>query len=402
MRTPAFSASKTGLAHACGHWIRSDVERPEQGAASWSSVRGTKLHKELELYLMGELEGDPSPAVLAAALWLSRLAADGYGRESTRMVEPAFGWDPTTGASRFLGRGRESYVHSTSTEECGTGDFLVGDDSSVTVVDVKTGEPGARKATQQLRTLAVMAGAHFGVGSVRCISLFVNPDSGEVRPFLDFWMDAFDLEDHADQLRADLVDGREAEPGDHCTDGYCDFRSTCAARAAHLEGQKNERAAVVDRARLPVIASVPALAARKGSLIGPITSADDVAYRLLVRKAFAKWDEDTARECRAWCDANVEGELRVDEGTVYMRKKMPAPSPLKAMRELAIKLGASEDEVKAETERLDAEHERRRAAAFEALAVQHGATPEDLALCVSPNGGGTVWGMQSKKEKKAA
>lgn len=170
--------------------------------------------------------------------WLEVVFEHPFTRELTGYApEVAYGYDVETGQAWCWGRiPPRQYPEHAPTTICGTADYVLADEESVTVVDVKTGrrEVPAPKRNLQLKALAVAAAKFHGVFTARTAILHATADGDAV------WVEhgptwgLGDLLEIAEELRQLHLELQAPRPrmvtGPHCT--LCNAFASCPAQQA--------------------------------------------------------------------------------------------------------------------------------------------------------------------------
>lgn len=327
-----WSASKTDLLFACGYSFRPDVVAGFD-LATEARATGDELHKAIEAVLLGEVPESHVEAVNGVALWLSRYTT---ARQDLR-IELAIAWDAATGAARLLGRGRNAYERALPNERCGTADCMAVIDNVLHVWDWKSGEFGAQKARMQLRTLAVMGAALFGVDEVRTFSVFVDASGQEApRVAVSEELGALELAEHASALREGFDRVVDANPvlGEHCNECFCGQRGSCPERAALVES-------------MSASANLVQLG-RSNPLTAPLQSDADAAALLELLPHVESYIKTRKAEAQDYVDKNCGGEVRLSDTHVY-RKTQSSRKSVRGEEALALakRLGATPQELAA-------------------------------------------------------
>lgn len=317
------TASKSGLLLVCQFPFREDVaipaEEEEAPDAPSPRARGARVHFGIDT-------GEPVPDaeqgyVDAARAWLA------YRAQPDIRKEIAYDWDGETGSE--IGSGRSAYANKRPTAiMAGTVDVVF--DFEDEIIDWKTSERSALKSQAQLRTLAVMSGRR----TVGAVELRADGTYGEhCRETLDDW----DLDDHADKLRAAIarVPNAEPTPGDHCSEEFCPLRGRCPAFTDAVG---------------PVVAElVPAESLVRRKITDPIVSEADAAETITILALLESWVDKKKDEAKAFVRANG-GQIRLDASTVY-REVNSSTSGIRAKEALALaeRLGATPEDIAALT-----------------------------------------------------
>lgn len=241
------TASASARALACGYWLDEAVELPvEPGLVDvpdedlddleLSRREGDRLHAVLEA---DDGTSDDSRA-RAARVYLREHCPRGHEREQ------AYGYDGER--ARYLGVGREVYAAHPACTVTGTADVVADLGNGLWLVsDWKSGEHGARHATEQLRTLGALVLAAFG-GEVAILHAVHLEADQPARVFDHGSIDAMDGAALLHELHT-----REPGPpvaGEHCGNTYCPLRGRCPAFV--------EAAAMLRPATLPLADLLPA------------------------------------------------------------------------------------------------------------------------------------------------
>lgn len=170
--------------------------------------------------------------------WLEVVFEHPFTRELTGYApEVAYGYDVETGQAWCWGRiPPRQYPEHAPTTICGTADYVLADEESVTIIDVKTGrrEVPAPKRNLQLKALAVAAAKFHGVFTARTAILHATADGDAV------WVEhgptwgLGDLLEIAEELRQLHLELQAPRPrmvtGPHCT--LCNAFASCPAQQA--------------------------------------------------------------------------------------------------------------------------------------------------------------------------
>lgn len=328
----SWSASKTDLLFACQYSFRTDVA---DGFDPGSEARdtGDSMHSATEAVLLGEVPASHVEAANGVALWLSQFVTD----RKALHIEEAIAWNAATGTARSLGRGRAAYENALPNERCGTADCMAIVDGVLHCWDWKSGEFGAQKARMQLRTLAVMGAALFGVDTVRTFSVFVDATGNEPpRVVVSEELGPLELAEHASALRDGFDRVKDANPvlGEHCNDCFCGQRGACPERAALVES-------------MSVSANLVQLG-RSNPLTAPLQSDQDAAALLELLPHVESYIKTRKAEAQDYVDKNCGGEVRLNDTHVY-RKTQSSRKGIRGEEafSLAKKLGATPEELAA-------------------------------------------------------
>lgn len=327
-----YTASKTDLLLACRYSLRPDVA-PGYDPDTAGSTEGREMHAALEAMVCGEpIAEQYRDAANLVGMWLSATWPSVARGDAGMVAEAAIAWSPSTGLADTLGRGRGSYTDAEDDDVCGCADLVIDEGATVTIVDWKTGEFGARKAQMQLRTLGLMVGTAYGVDRVRIMSVLVDPEGSRApEVHVDETMGPLEMAAHADMLRDALgrIEGAEPVLGDHCRECFCSQQGSCPARGALVE------AATTEFVQL----------GRRNPLTAPIDSDADAAALVEMLPHIEGYIKRRKHEVQAYVEA-LGGELRVSNTHVYRRthvRHSNASAP-KALA-LAKQLGATPDEL---------------------------------------------------------
>lgn len=332
------TASKVGLAKACGYWLDPAVELPPH-APSEASIEGDRVHKLVE-----EDDGDPfaivDPAVATARKYIARHIGN---RPMDK--EAAYGW--TGSVSDFLGHGRDAYAARPDGElvVAGTVDLVaMTGPRRWHVVDWKNGEHGSTHAAEQLVTLAALVLDATGGDTCSMHAVWLQGDGDPV----DYGsISAMEADVHLEAVRA--LGPTEPRPGPHCSDMYCPLNGRCPAFV--------EAAGLVP---------VTALTVRRNPLVSGVKSEEDavVAVELL---ALVRARLDAVQdELRSFVVNERAGRLVMPDGRTY--------GPATISRKGGVD-----------------------GAGAYALAERLGASPEDLARLHKPSGSYERWSITGKK-----
>lgn len=334
------TASKVGLAKACGYWLTSGVELPPR-SASEASIEGERVHKLVEEDVGRPLEGEVvDPAVATARRYI---AAHVGNRPMDREV--AYGWDGIR--ADFLGHGREAYATSDhGLVVAGTVDLVVMlGPRRWRVVDWKNGERGTLAAAEQLRTLAALVLGTTGGDTCEMHAVWLQGDGSPV----DYGvLSAMECDAELETIRE--LGPTEPRPGEHCAGMYCPLNGACPAfvRASEL---------------MPVTA----LTAKRNPLVCGVKSAEDAAVAVELLPLVRARLENVEKELRSFVVTEAAGRFTLPDGRTY--------GPTMVTRKGGV----------------DGE------GAY-ALAEKLGATPEDLARLHRPGGSHERWSVTGKKK----
>jgi len=215
------TGSKMSLFAKCQWWARPEVVVKDRQLSSTEANLGKAVHAAIETHILGSGTAETFGAevdVVNRMLWAWQ---DSQWSGIKWEPEVAFGYDPTTGSARVLGRGRESYKNAAAIEITGTIDAVYREGSQVTIADWKTGrQAGLQSAEEnaQLRFYALCAARAYGADSVRILVVRVGEGGTQ---HTEAVLDDFDLAAFEDELRARLKTIPQARPqqGNYCN--YC-------------------------------------------------------------------------------------------------------------------------------------------------------------------------------------
>lgn len=312
------TASKVGLAQACGYWLTPGVQLPSLPPGA-SSVEGTRVHDLIE-----HDDGEPTdePAVLTARKYIASIGNRPMSKE------PAYGWNGGNMAS-YLGIGREVYSNAPDGAYvvAGTVDLLTFiAPGRLRVTDWKNGERGCEKAEAQLRTLAALALLNTPAATeCEMHAVWLQGDGVPV----DYGtMSVMEADGWLEGVRA--LGPTEPNPGDHCRALYCPLEGRCPAYGAVAE-----------------LLPATALTSRKNPMVAAIDDEETARAAVLMLEMVDSLVETKRAELRAYVATMHEGRLPLGNGKAYGPVMCKGRSSIdaKAALELAEKLGASKDDL---------------------------------------------------------
>jgi len=254
------TASRAALFTKCLYWLRDDALWDE-GARGAGAIRGSAVHRFIELYLSGTpgafalekcLEGceldqqDKEDVASMCVAWLNWVEKQEHElaqmltrhiKTKAGLIEPMYVWDPKTNAARFVGC-QQGRAYPDDAVVGGTADFvLIGEDIAC-IIDWKTCQPFADvpEALEQLLLLALLVRkVHPKVK--RFMIATVGIDVREVRMGTFTSVTAMDLaameRDISLRLRP-IMTQSPPQPGAHCYNGFCPARKFCPATSQSM------------------------------------------------------------------------------------------------------------------------------------------------------------------------
>lgn len=241
------SASATELLTRCQYWAREGVAWADDGGNAYTAGGNV-----VDAYVNGAIGAPlrhPIPPPLPEGLSDEDRVACEHAREWLRWnarigmrAQVAYAYDPTTDTARELPAGEFRDYERNGAEPhefCGTVDIVcMGEDLDgpfVEVTDIKREYGDSKDHLQQLRSLALAAARTYRVERARIRVVRIRESGVDDRD--DHWLDGFDLDFHAGELRRLLasVEGSEPAPGAHCTERYCKALAACPENARDVE-----------------------------------------------------------------------------------------------------------------------------------------------------------------------
>lgn len=332
------TASKVGLARACGYWLTPGVEVAETEMSA-AAVEGTRVHKLIEEDIGRPLEGEEvDPAVATARRYVARHIGN---RPMDR--EAAYGWDGVR--ADFIGHGREAYAGREDLVVAGTVDLVaMMGRRQWRVVDWKNGERGAEHASEQLRALAALVLDTTGGDECSMHAVWLRGDGEPV----DYGtMSSMEADAHLAEVRA--LGPTEPRPGDHCAGMYCPLNGACPAFVHAAE-----------------LVPVTSLTARRNPLVCGVKTIEDAAITVELLPLVKARVEALEKELRGFVKTEHAGRLVLPDGRTY------GPT-------LVTRKGGVDGEGALE------------------LATALGATPEDIARLFKPSATHERWSVAGKK-----
>lgn len=311
------TASKVGLAMACGYWLDPEVPLPPRTSTE-ASAEGDRVHKLVE-----EDDGDPLAEVDPAVLTARRYISAHVGRRPMER-EAAYGWDGVR--ADYLGRGRGVYETFPGLVVAGTVDLVaMMGRRHWRVTDWKNGEHGTMHATEQLRTLAALVLDATGGDECEMHAVWLQ---GDGRPVDYGTLSAMEGDAHLAEVRT--LGPTEPRPGEHCSGMYCPLNGTCPAFV--------EAAALVP---------VSALTARRNPLVTGVKTAEDAAVAVELLGLVEARVEAVKKELRSFVLTEHDGRLVLPDGRAYGPVSVTRKGGVdgEGAYALAEKLGASKEDL---------------------------------------------------------
>jgi hypothetical protein len=229
-----FTISNAYVLMNCRFPFRPEVVMPAEVAADEDREKGNLIHDCAAKYINSACEQElllvaESPTWACAKAWI--LA----NWNANWVAEPAYAWNPQTGAARRIGIDihREYEKHGrTVLEKAGTLDVCSVEGDTVYVYEFGTGYDVSHKHEQLRLQCVVAARAH---GCSRAVGQLVRFADDGAYPSPPVELDDFALAAIAGEFTEylDEVDGSEPAPGEHCQ--RCNLAPVCPAAASIVQ-----------------------------------------------------------------------------------------------------------------------------------------------------------------------
>ena len=252
-----FSFSASDLFSRCTYPFAEDVtwEREEPGeealwGLAWHELQERPKLKESDAGAIAKKWGIPDPKELLESVAAGRkildrwLQEEGFLKGSSKVFrERSIAYDPTTDRARFIsGPTPEDhlYLDRRPNEFCGTLDLGIVADSSLLILDYKTGfdTPDPQNAGQLLSgALGLRAAVTHRRGNRRKFTLaYLHAPRGTIPTIYPTEVGQGALTSWRMKLltQLDRVGDGSMTPGAHCKGLYCPFRFACPTRDAEL------------------------------------------------------------------------------------------------------------------------------------------------------------------------
>lgn len=283
------TASRAALFTKCLYWLRDDAIWDE-GARGAGAIRGSAVHRFIELYLSGTagafalekcLEGidldqqDKEDVASMCVAWLNWMEkrdtcklcrgtggpgndcrgcnGDGqtfshplnemlerHRKTKAGLIEPMYVWDPSTNKARFVGT-QQGRAYPDDAPVGGTADFVLLGEDLACIIDWKTVQPFADvpEALEQLLLLALLVRKvdpkikRFMIASVGIDVKGVRVGTFQTVNALELASMERDILGRLDAMTAapGTWTEHQPQPGPHCYNNFCPARKFCPATA---------------------------------------------------------------------------------------------------------------------------------------------------------------------------